>query len=209
MGPVFDKMTSRQRKTTHLLRTTTGVAGLCLVISSCATYEPAPKGYSQPTAKFADSVTSDGGECAAFFFVAAYDGHDIKNVLIATEQRNSGRGFAAMIIGEYSRPVPAQAASFHLVGRTHCAAPVVELAHTLYLIEGDVSLTPQVDGQYVVKGELSEDHSSLWVEDVATGKQLGNKLLVRGSTALNRATLFLLGPAAAKSKQPVEEIPPN
>jgi len=49
------------------------------------------------------------------------------------------------------------------------------------------------------KGELREDHSAVWVEELSTHKQRGNKLLVKGSTALNRGTLLLLGPAAAKS----------
>jgi hypothetical protein len=41
-------------------------------------------------------------------------------------------------------------------------------------------------------------------------KARGNKLLVKGSTALNRGTLLLLGEGAAKSsKQKVEEIPPQ
>jgi hypothetical protein len=72
-----------------------------------------------------------------------------------------------------------------------------------------VKFAPQGSGQYVIKGELSEDHSAVWVEDLSTRKQLGNKLLVKGSTALNRGTLLLLGEGAAKSsKQKVEEIPP-
>jgi hypothetical protein len=83
-------------------------------------------------------------------------------------------------------------------------------ADTIYLIEGDVKVAPQARGQYVIKGELRDDYSAVWVEDLATGKQQGNKLLVKGSTALNRRTLLLFGEGAAKSsKQKVEEIPPQ
>ena len=78
------------------------------------------------------------------------------------------------------------------------------------MIEGDVKFAPQGDGQYAVKGELREDYSAVWVEDLSTGKQHGNKLLVTGSTALNRGALLLFGSAVAKpSKQNVEEIPPK
>jgi hypothetical protein len=198
----------RRTKIGQLLRNTTGVMALCLLISGCATYEPAPKGYVGATAKLADSVTSDGGRCASFFILDAYDGHDVQNALIATQRRNNGRGLA-MTIEAYSRLVPAQEATFRIVGRTHCAAPVIELGNTVYVIEGDVKFRPQGGGQYVVKGELLDDHSAVWVEELSTGKQCGNKLRVVGSTALNRATLLLLGPAAAKpSNQKVEEIPP-
>jgi hypothetical protein len=179
------------------------------LISGCATYEPAQKGYAGATAKLADSVTSDGGRCASFFFLDSYDGHDVQNALIATQRRNSGRGLAMTIEG-YSRQVPALEATFHITGRTHCAAPIIEVGNTVSSIEGDVKFTPQGDGQYVIKGELLEDHSAVWVEELSTGKQCGNKLRVAGSTALNRSTLLLLGPAVAKpSNQKVEEIPPQ
>jgi hypothetical protein len=208
MKPMIGALNIRRTKT-GLLRTTTSMMGLCLFISGCATYEPAPKGYVGATAKFADSVTSDGERCASFFFLEAYDGHEVQNALVATQRRNSGRGMAMATEG-YSRQVPAQEATFHLTGRTHCAAPIIEVGHTVYLIEGDVEFAPQGDGQYVVKGELRDDYSAVWVEDQLTGKQLGNKLLVKGSTALNRGALLLFGPAVAKSsKQAVEQIPPQ
>jgi hypothetical protein len=199
----------RCTKTGHLLRSITGMMGLCLLISGCATYEPAPKGYVGATAKLADSVTSDSERCASFFFLAGYDGHDVPNALIATQRLNSGRGLAMTIEG-YSRQVPAQEATFHIVGRTHCAAPIIEVGNTVYSIEGDVRFAPQRDGRYAVKGDLRGDYSAVWVEDLSTGKQRGNKLLVKGSTALNRGTLLLFGPAVAKSSnQKVEEIPPE
>jgi hypothetical protein len=185
------------------------MAALCVLITACATYEPVQKSYVGATAKLADSVTSDGGRCAAFFFLSTYDGHDVQNSLVATQGRNHGRGLA-MTIQEYSRPIPAQEAALHLVGRTHCAAPIIKLVHTIYLIEGDVKFAPQADGRYVVKGDLRDDYSAVWIEDLSTGKQFGNKLFVKGSTALNRGTLLLFGPAVAKSsRQRVEEIPPN
>lgn len=74
--------------------------------------------------------------------------------------------------------------------------------------DGDISFAPQIDGHYIVRGELKPDHSALWIEDEATKQQQGDKLLVRGSTAMNSGTLMLLGPVAAKSSKPVERVPP-
>ena len=199
----------RRDKTVRLIRTAAGVMGLCVFVNGCATYEPTQKSYAGATAKLNDSVVGDGERCASFFFLEAYDGHDVQNALIVTERRNQGRGLAMTTEG-YTRPVPAQEATFHLKGRTHCAAPIIEVASTIYMIEGDVKFAPQGDGQYVIKGELREDHSAIWVEDLSTGKQRGNKLLVKGSAALNRGTLLLLGEGAAKySNQKVEQIPPQ
>ena len=188
----------------------TGILGLGLLISACATYEPVPKGYAGATAKLTDSTGNDADSerCASFFFLDAYDGHDVENSFTATEQGNRGRGMGMTIEG-YSRLVPAQEATFHLKARTHCAAPILEVTNKVYMLEGDVRFAPQGDGQYTIKGELGEERSAVWVEDLATGKQLGNKLLVNGSAALNRGALLLLGEAAARSsKQKVEEIPP-
>lgn len=199
----------RHTKMGRPLRTHIGIVVLCLLVSGCATYEPAEKSYSGATARLVDSVADDGGRCASFFILDAYDGHDVQNALTATQQRNSGWGLTMTIQG-YSRAVPAQEATFHLKGRTHCAAPIVELGNSVFTIEGDVKFTPQGDGQYVVKGELREDYSAVWVEELSTGKQRGNKLLVKGSTALNRGALLLFGEGVAKSsKQKVEEISPQ
>jgi len=211
MDTMIDTLKIRRTNTAHLLRTTTGMLGLCLFISGCATtYEPVQKDYAGSTAKLTDSVASDGERCVSFFFLDSYDGHDVQNALTATQRRNYGQGMAMTVEG-YSRRVPAQEATFHLKGRTHCAAPIIELGHTVYMIEGDVKFAPQGDGQYTIKGELSEDHSAIWVVDLSTGKQRGNKLLVKGSTALNRGALLLLGEGAAKSssKQNVQEISPE
>jgi hypothetical protein len=201
-------LTIRRTRMDRLFRSTAGMLGLCLLIGGCATYEPVEKGYSGPTAKLADSVDSDGGRCASFFFLDAYDGHNVQNALTVTEQRNQGQGLA-MTIEDYSRPVPMQEAILHIKGRTHCAAPIIEIGHTVYMIEGDVKFAPEGGGQYVIKGELRDDYSAVWVEDLSTHRQRGDKLLVKGSTALNRGALLLLGEGAAKSsKQKVEQIPP-
>lgn len=205
---MISSLNIRRTKMGDLLRTMAGMMGMCLFVSACATYEPVQKGYAGATAKINDSVVTDGERCGSFFFLDAYDGHDVQNTLTVTERKNSGRGLA-MTIEDYSRPVPAQEAIFHLEGRTHCAAPIIEVGNTIYMIEGDVKFAPQGGGQYVIKGELRDDYSVVWVEDLSTHKQSGNKLSVKGSTALNRGTLLLLGEGAAKSSnQKVEEIPP-
>jgi len=45
METTIGTLNIRRAKMDHLLRTITGIMGLCLLISGCATYEPAQKGY--------------------------------------------------------------------------------------------------------------------------------------------------------------------
>ena len=44
------------------------------------------------------------------------------------------------------------------------------MAGTFYSVEGVVNFTPRPDGKYIVKGELGKAKSSVWIEDVDTGK---------------------------------------
>ncbi len=53
METMIGTLDIRRTRTGHLLRTMTGIMGLCLFISGCATYEPAQKGYVGATAKLA------------------------------------------------------------------------------------------------------------------------------------------------------------
>src|ERR1700761_6954770 len=91
----------------RLLRRLAAFAGLSLLLTGCMTFEPVQKGYMGATASLADSSTSDGGRCASFFFLEAYDGDDVENDLSVTERRNQGQGFG-MKIENYSRLVPAE-----------------------------------------------------------------------------------------------------
>ena len=50
------------------------------------------------------------------------------------------------------------------------AAIASQMAGTFFSVEGVVDFTPRPDGNYVVKGELKKEKSSVWIEDVETGK---------------------------------------
>ena len=78
----------------------------------------------------------------------------------------------------YERSVPAKEAKYQLHGRTYFAAPILEMAGHAIQIDGEVVLSPEAGETNVVKGELSADHSAIWVENETTGAQLGNKLLI-------------------------------
>jgi hypothetical protein len=82
------------------------------------------------------------------------------------------------------RNVPAVAGTFTIVGRTHYAAPVLELAEKVYRVSGDVRFTPQPDHRYILRGSLDESHSEVWIEDMGTGEIMDRKIEVDGSSAL-------------------------
>jgi hypothetical protein len=150
-----------------------------LTLSACATFSPVA-GYQGQTATLEDSYHwTENESCGSFFFLYQYDGHDVDNALTATARANAGMGFRMLPKGA-SRPVPAREATFHINGRTHCAAPIQELTGTVYLVHGNVRFTPAAGATYVIKGELSAEQSAVWIEDKTSHAQVGNKLLIKG-----------------------------
>jgi hypothetical protein len=174
-----------------------GLVAMGLV--ACETVQPSiPSGYTGPTAVIKDSFQSVSPTQVSVFYLEGIDGRSVDNALKQTLERNRGRG-SFMTPQGAERPVPARDAAFHVVGVTHYAAPILELANTIYIVEGVVHLSPLDGGAYVVKGELGADHCAVWIEDEKTGAQVGNKLLAKGPSEI----------AAFKKRPPVVEVPPG
>jgi hypothetical protein len=152
-------------------------------LTACATtVTPVPKDYSGPVATLVDSVQwKPGDSCGSWFYLGSFDGKEVSNALTDSIQANRDRGPVMDQIRETSRTIPLREAQFGIEGRTHCAAPIQEMMHTVYAVRGTVSFVPQADATYQVVGELADTHSAVWIIDRATGKQVGNKLLVNGS----------------------------
>jgi hypothetical protein len=158
------------------------VALVAVTLSACETApKPVPDGYTGSTATVKDSMrVSPGDSCGEFFFLHEYAGKSTDNALQASGRDNAGSGLTIRVVHEFSRQVPARAAAFFIVARTHCAAPIQEMTGTVRLVGGNVDFTPEGGGIYVIRGELTPDHSAVWLEDEKTGVQVGNKLLING-----------------------------
>lgn len=153
-----------------------------ILIAGC-THSPIPEGYSGPTAQISDSQTRRGSTSADFFYVSAINGVSIDNSLDATVRTNEDRGFAMDPV-VLTRKIPAQPATFAIKGRTHYAAPILELANPVYQVSGTTSFAPVPNSTYVVKGVLGENYSAVWIADAVTGAVMGQKVEVRGSSSL-------------------------
>jgi len=158
------------------------VALVAVALSACeTTLKPVPDGYTGSTATVKDSMrVSPGDSCGDFFFLNEYAGKSTDNALQASGRDNAGSGLIIRVVHDFSRQVPTRSAAFFIVGRTHCAAPIQEMTGTVRLVGGNVEFTPLEGRTYVIKGELTPDHSAVWIEDEKTGAQVGNKLLING-----------------------------
>jgi hypothetical protein len=153
------------------------------LLGSC-TSNPVPDDYHGPVARVTDSVMPRNRASADFFYLSKIDGRTIDESLSATGRANYGRGLQMDPV-VIARPVPARASSFTIVGRRHYAAPILELAKTIYQVTGDVDFVPIPDRAYVIKGILGEKYSAVWIEDSETGETVGRKVEVDGSAKLS------------------------
>ncbi len=67
-----------------------------------------------------------------------------------------------------------------LRGSHATAAPIhaifSQASGSFYSVEGVTDFTPVPGGNYVVKGELNKDGSSVWIEDVGTHRPVTQKV---------------------------------
>ena len=142
-------------------------------------YNPVPEGYSGPVATIADSGFAESGSKAQMFVVAEIDGNPVRNSVGASRSASHGQGFN-LTTRFISRPVPAQPMKLKLLGTHTTAAPIhaifSQAAGTFFSVEDTVDFTPVPGGTYVVKGELRQEGSSVWLEDRATGKPVTKKV---------------------------------
>ncbi len=159
-------------------------AVLLVALGGCATTAPSvPEGYSGPVAIIKDSVKPWSKSKADFFYISEIDDRRIEDSRTRTLRMNQGRGFS-MSPSVVERNVPAQKATFTLVGRTEYAAPILALTKTVYQVTGKITFSPETYRNYVVRGELGENYSAVWLEDEASGKTVGEKIEVNGPSKL-------------------------
>ena len=153
------------------------LGGLC----ACETAKPVADGYVGPTAILRDSTTAVvGGQCGDFFFLNSYEGKSIDNLYVASIRVNEGSGSVFVRMPKIFRSIPIQTLHLEILGRTHCAAPIMEMTGKTHILYGVLEFAAQPNGDYVITGELSEDHCAVWIADVKTGAQVSAKLLVNG-----------------------------
>ena len=146
-----------------------------ILLHGCAAYQPIPEGYKGPTATVTDSGFAENGSKAQFFVLAEINGNRIRNSFGASANASYGQGFALTPV-YVQRKIPARPMQIKLVGSHATAAPIHSLfsraAGTFLSVEGIVSFTPKPNGRYVIKGELKENGSSIWIEDAETREKI-------------------------------------
>jgi hypothetical protein len=155
------------------------VLGLC----SC-THNPVPADYSGPLAKIKDSVVVPNASQENLFYLAQINGQKIEDALLANTPAKGPREVRIVTSVALVHDVPAQQATFQIVGRTFYPKPALESTLTVYQVKGDVEFAPLPDHTYTIKGQLGEKYSAVWIIDNQTMEIVGPKIEINGSAAL-------------------------
>lgn len=156
-----------------------GVA-IATLLTGCATrYSPVPDGYTGPLVQLTDSVRTEDWSKAQIFAVVEIDGRPVDNSFNVSANASYGKGMALTAL-EHTRQVVPRPMTVKLRGSHATAAPIHEIASkmagTFYSVEGTVSFEPQPDKFYVVRGELSKQRSSVWIEEGSAGVVVTRKV---------------------------------
>lgn len=161
------------------LRSTFALLAVSAMFAGCASYQPIPADYKGPTATVTDSGRLEDGTKAQMFVLAEIDGNRIDNAIGDSARASQGKGFALTTVFT-SRALPARPMKVKLVASHATAAPIQamasQMAGTWYSTEGIVDFKPEPDGQYVVRGELKKQGSTVWIEDTKTRQAVTPKV---------------------------------
>jgi len=141
-----------------------GVVAILISVTSCVSYQPLPEGYTGPTAMIVDTMDPISSTRAGFFQITAVDGRDVLSSSNSTQAASSGQGFMMSQRTE-SRLVPSGKVTLSLEGRISVAAPILALTGGMYSIKGEVDVELESEMAYYVRGFLSNDYTTVWLED--------------------------------------------
>jgi hypothetical protein len=155
------------------------------LFSGCETVpERAAEAPAGPRARLDETAKVHSQSKADFFVVTEINGKTVKNSMGETFTRNYGRG---MVMTPYflNQDLPAgQPVKVGVMARTYFAAPALDMVNDVYQVKGVVEFTPQENGRYIVRGELGEKYSAVWIEDRSNDAVVGQKVEIKGNAKL-------------------------
>jgi len=144
-----------------------------LSLAACATRgDPVWPGYNGPTVPTKDTVIAQGKARALFFVIHSVDGTNINNAILESRRASNGQGYT-LVATEATRQLPVRPMKVKLIAREETGAPIHAIfrglaGHALPSAVGEVDFTPKEGDQYAVVGEITQNGSSVWIQDLTT-----------------------------------------
>ena len=131
-----------------------------------------------PTAIVADTATGGGRHGGTFFVLAEADGKSMWSAIEASLQASRYMG-NLMRVQQFERPVAAGRNRLKLLARVVQAAPIIDIFSGLKNdpVEGVIEVELQPDTRYRVNGVLDAFRREVWLEEEATHRVVGDKVV--------------------------------
>jgi len=157
---------------------------LAHLLVGCVSHAPSiPEGYEGPVAFVQDTEYRIDEGKADIFYLDAIDGRRISNSRHRSRMASLNQGNRLTTVLQENK-VESGLRILTIVGRTEYAMPARSMVGTVYEVKGDVSIELKENAGYIIRGELAEDGSKVWIEDQSNGEVL-EIIEVEGPSKLN------------------------
>lgn len=138
------------------------------LLVGCVQHQPSiPQGYVGEKASIEDTFQRKNTEKAYFFCVSKIDGNTMLNGINESYGASFNKGMYLTALG-YNRDIPIKPLKISLIAHVAHSTGAMTLldSESSIKLEGDVELIPIPDMKYFVKGILSKEQTSVWIEDI-------------------------------------------
>ncbi|MFN3302431.1 MAG: hypothetical protein ACK44A_01795 [Roseateles sp.] len=163
-------------------------AATALLLAGCAgprsfaAFEPAtPADYTGPTVNVADQVVAVDPQRLHVFEITQVDGRRLASSSTATQRGGQGSGMTVTPVA-LTNELAVRPARVRLQATTQYASPVVALSMPACRTVGDVDFTPKEGQRYAVRGRIAAQACEVWIEDLATGQPVTDKISGPGTS---------------------------
>lgn len=162
-------------------------AAMALLLAGCASagsfsaFEPAtPADYTGPTVNVADQAVAVGPQRLHVFEMTQVDGRRLASSSVATTRAGQGGAMTVTAVA-LSNELAVRPARVQLQAATQYASPLVALSNPTCRTVGEVVFTPREGVRYAVRGRIEAQACEVWIEDLATGQPVTDKVTGPGT----------------------------
>lgn len=153
----------------------------CAGVKSFTAFEPAtPPDYTGPTANVADRVVAVSPQRLHVFEMTEVDGRRLSSSSMASARAGQGTGMTLTPVA-LTNELPLAPLRVRIQAATQYASPLVSMSNPSCRTVGEVSFTPQPGQRYTVNGRIEAKACEVWIEDLATGQAVTEKLVGPGT----------------------------
>lgn len=168
------------KRIASLLATALVLCGCTSVKSFGALEAATPPDYTGPTANVADQVMAVSPQRLHVFEMTEVDGRRLSSSSMASARAGQGSGMTLTPVA-LTNELPLAALRVRLQAATQYASPLVSMSNPSCRTVGEVGFTPQEGKRYAVMGRIEAKACEVWIEDVATGQAVTEKLTGPGT----------------------------